>query len=94
LGIARNVHFTGDDAIYVDGGRFVGCTFDGSTLIYSGGELPRFEDCRLNGVGWAFADHALRTVQFLQTLNASPGGPEFLGELFAPGAIIGDVSEA
>jgi hypothetical protein len=90
LGTARNMEFGPGEVVYTDGGHFIGCTFEGTSLVYSGGKHPRFEDCRLNDVGWAFADHALRTVQFLQTINASPGGPEFLGQLFAPGAMIAD----
>ena len=90
MGIARDMQFGPEDVIATDGGNFIECRFEGSTLIYSGGEHPRFENCVLTDIGWAFADHALRTVQFLQTLNGAPGGAEFVGRLFAPGVIIGD----
>ena len=92
VGVARDMNFAAGDVVYADGGHFINCSFDGATLVYSGGEHPRFEDCRFNASGWAFSDAALRTVQFLQFLNASPEGPEFLAELFAPGKVITDGS--
>ena len=87
-GVVRDRSFSESDIIQTDGGHFIGCTFDGSILQYGGGEHPKFEDCTLDEVSWLFNQAALRTIQFLQTINASDGGPAFIADLFKPGNYI------
>jgi hypothetical protein len=80
----------GKEDVQTDGETFVGCIFEGTTLRYGGGPHPRFERCTLTGVNWHFNDAALRTIQFLQGINASDGGPAFIGDLFRPGVYISE----
>ena len=87
-GEARNRVFDNGDVVQTDGGRFFDCDFRLAELRYGGGPLPEFHNCRFGSVSWRFTDQALRTIQFLQTINASPGGPEFLADLFQPGKLL------
>lgn len=63
-----------DETVELDGGEFVGCTFEGCDLVYRGGELPRrveentFRDCR-----WRLEDAAGRTVRFMSALYRGLG---------------------
>ena len=84
----RDRKFNNDFPVETDGGHFIGCTFEGTTLVYGGGEHPKFDECTLEGVNWYFSEGALRTIQFLQLINASPGGPAFVGDLFKPGVYL------
>jgi hypothetical protein len=86
----RDRKFDASTPVRTDGGHFIGCTFESTTLTYGGGEHPKFEQCSLNGVNWHFTGEALRTIQFLQLINASPGGPAFVGELFRPGVLLSE----
>ncbi len=86
----RDRKYDAQTPVDTDGGHFIGCTFEGTTLRYGGGEHPKFEQCTFDGVNWYFTDGALRTIQFLQMINASPGGPAFLGDLFREGAYLSE----
>jgi hypothetical protein len=44
----------------------------------------------MDNVNWHFADSALRTIQLLQVINNSDGGPAMIGQLFQPGAYISE----
>ena len=87
-GVVRDRSFSADDIVLVDDGTFIGCTFTGTTLHYGGGEHPKFEQCTLDNVGWHFTGAGLRTVQFLQVIASSDGGPAFIAHLFKPGNYI------
>ena len=76
--------FGNGEMVETDGNTFNNCRFQGASLVYSGGPHPQFNFCNLENTGWYFKDGALRTIQFLQIINASPGGPNFIGELFQP----------
>ena len=80
--------FTARDSVATDGVRFIDCRFEGANLVYSGGEHPLFERCAFSNASWEFAGAALRTIQLLQAINASPGGNTLVDELFAPGAYL------
>jgi hypothetical protein len=82
--------FDAGAVLKVDGDRFVDCTFKGSTLKYGGGAHPVFLRCTLDGVNWHFTESALRTIQFLQGINSSDSGRVMVGQLFRPGAYIGE----
>jgi uncharacterized protein YjbI with pentapeptide repeats len=69
----------------VDGRTFSDCKFESATLRYCGGAHPIFNNCDFGGANWHFSDGALRTIQLLQQINASPGGDRFLADLFKPG---------
>ena len=83
-----NQTFAAGEEIETDGNGFADCTFNEVALVYQGGEHPRFDRCNFHSCGWMFRGPALRSVQFLQQVNASPGGKEFLADLFLPGKYI------
>lgn len=58
-----------DTTVTVDGKEFERCTFNGATLIYTGGDLPAFTQCTFNNVSLQFADGAANTLQFLGGLH-------------------------
>lgn len=62
-------------AVTVDGVEFKGCTFENSALVYEGGELPVFVDCRFNGVTLKFAEAAQNTLDFLSGLRKGGFSP-------------------
>lgn len=76
--------------VKTDGDTFVDCTFTGCTLRYGGGPHPLFQRCTMTNVNWHFSDAALRTIQFLQVINNSDGGPAMISQLFQPGAYISE----
>jgi hypothetical protein len=82
----RGITFTDRDTVATDGVAFLDCRFERTTLVYSGGEHPRFERCAFSRSTWEFAGAALRTVGLLRAINASPGGDSFIAELMAPAA--------
>ena len=88
----RDRNYTAGETVETDETTFVGCTFESSTLRYSGGQLPSFDNCSFRDVGWYFSDAALRTIQLLQQINNGGGesGNEMIADLFKPGNLIGD----
>lgn len=84
----RDRNFSAGEAVETDGNRFIKCRFEGAQLRYGGGTHPYFEDCAFEESGWYFTDAALRTIQFLQGINGSPGGTEFIADIFKPGNYI------
>ncbi|HEX6377117.1 MAG TPA: hypothetical protein VFZ91_15505 [Allosphingosinicella sp.] len=83
----RNITFTEKDNVPTDGITFLDCVFERANLIYDGGAHPRFERCRFSNASWEFSGAALRTVQLLQVINASPGGGAFVASLLGPSAL-------
>jgi hypothetical protein len=82
----RGLTFTERDTIATDGVTFIDCRFERASLVYSGGEHPRFERCAFSNATWAFAGAALRTVGLLQAINVAPGGDAFVADLLGPAA--------
>jgi hypothetical protein len=60
----------GADRIILDGGTFIECEFNGTTLVYFGGGIPEMDRCRLNGVNFSFEGPAKNTVELLRWLNS------------------------
>jgi hypothetical protein len=88
---------TTSDRTYSDGGTidtdgqtFNNCKFEKAMLRYAGGAHPIFNNCGFGDVGWLFTGPALRTIQFLQQINASDGGTAFMADIFAPGRYFSD----
>jgi hypothetical protein len=61
------------ETVALDGEHFADCEFQGCRLIYSGGKLPSFSDCRFDDCDWKFDDAAARTLAHLK-LVWSVGG--------------------
>jgi hypothetical protein len=82
--------FAAGEEVETDGNSFADCAFNEAILVYRGGDHPKFERSTFHSCGWRFAGAALKTVQFLQQINASPGGQDFLADLFQPGGYLQD----
>jgi hypothetical protein len=65
----------------VDGCHFDGCTFNGTVLVYSGGERPQFSRCTFNSVTWKFEGAAGNTLEFLRGMYKSGFAPVVEGTL-------------
>jgi hypothetical protein len=62
----------GREIVDIDGAEFLQCEFRGTTLRYSGGEVPHIKRCRFFDSRFAMEGPAARTVAFLRAM-ASPG---------------------
>jgi len=68
-----------DGAIYnhetvpLDGERFSSCEFRDCRLVYSGGEPPVFDNCRIEDCEWRMEDAAERTLAFLKAVWGAGG---------------------
>jgi uncharacterized protein YjbI with pentapeptide repeats len=82
--------YSDGETIDIDGNIFTDCRFEQATLRYAGGPHPVFNNCDFSGAGWHFSGAALRTIQLLQQINASPGGPGFVADLFVAGKYFAD----
>lgn len=58
-----------NEVVSVDGKRFVACVFDSCTLLYAGGDVPVFSQCRFIEVSLQFTDSAVDTIKFLSGLR-------------------------
>jgi hypothetical protein len=59
------------ETVLLDGEDFVDCAFQTCKMVYAGGELPTFNDCRFDDCDWKFDDAAARTLaQLKQVWNA------------------------
>jgi hypothetical protein len=54
------------ETVVLDGGAFEGCEFRACRLVYAGGELPSFTDCRFDGCEWKYHEAAARTLTYLK----------------------------
>lgn len=82
--------YSDGETIDTDGQTFDDCQFEKAMLRYAGGAHPKFEKCGFGDTGWLFAGPALRTIQFLQQINASEGGTDFIADIFTPGRYFAD----
>lgn len=58
-----------NETVVVDDKQFVNCDFEGSSLLYDGGALPTFTQCKFDRVSLQFGDAAANTLQFLSKLR-------------------------
>jgi len=78
----------GAEIVDLDGAEFLECKFRGTTLRYSGGEVPRIIGCSFSEARFAVDGPAARTLALLKGM-ASPGSGlqdvvrETFGALFA-----------
>ena len=54
------------ETVVLDGQEFSDCEFRDCRLVYSGGEVPVFADCRFHACEWKVEDAAARTLVFLK----------------------------
>ena len=62
-----------NEALFLDLGNFVRCTFKNCELSYSGGGASDFQDCVFEDCSWTFEHGAARTIDFLATLYRRTG---------------------
>lgn len=69
--------------IDVGGKHFDGCTFSGTTLVYSGGVCPRFTGrCEFDGAKFDFTGEGWEAFAWLRTLRAMTS-PDFIESLLS-----------
>jgi hypothetical protein len=54
--------------IVLDGETYSDCTFTSCRLVYSGGEVPIFENCRFERCEWKHDDASARTLSYLKLM--------------------------
>lgn len=62
----------GDVREVIDGKDYVDCRFEGTQLVYAGGDLPAFTSCTFQNYRMTFEGAALNTVTMLRAM-ADPG---------------------
>jgi hypothetical protein len=78
----------GREVVDIDGAEFLECEFRGTTLRYSGGEVPRIVRCSFFDMRFAVEGAAARTLTLLKGMAASGSGVqqvvrETFGTVFA-----------
>lgn len=56
------------ETVALDGESFSDCEFRACRMVYSGGEPPKFVNCRFDDCDWRFDDAASRTLAHLKVL--------------------------
>jgi hypothetical protein len=64
----------GAEIIDLDGAEFVECKFRGTTLRYSGGEVPRIIGCSFSEARFAVDGAAARTLALLRAMASRGSG--------------------
>jgi len=59
--------------ISLDGGTFVGCTFQNCNLVYSGLLPATFDNCQFAACVWDFGGPAANTLAFMRMLYQAGG---------------------
>jgi hypothetical protein len=54
------------ESVALDGESFERCEFRQCRLVYAGGELPSFTDCRFDACEWKYDEAAARTLGYLK----------------------------
>lgn len=62
-------------SVEVDNTVFENCVFEGASLVFAGGSLPRFVDCQFHNVSLEFTDAAANTLSFLSGLRKGGFAP-------------------
>jgi hypothetical protein len=58
-----------DERIILDGARFLDCTFEGTTLVFFGGQLPEMQNCSFSDVRFSLEGPAGNTLDLLRKLR-------------------------
>jgi hypothetical protein len=61
------------ETLQLDGESYNGCEFRKCRLVYSGGAVPKFTDCRFDGCDWKFEGPAARTLEHLKVVWGAGG---------------------
>lgn len=56
------------ETVALDGEHFSDCQFLGCRMVYRGGEVPVFENCKFDDCDWRFDDAAARTLSYMKLI--------------------------
>jgi hypothetical protein len=56
------------ESVRVDGEVFSNCEFTGCRMVYAGGQVPEFADCRFQDCEWKFDEAASQTLSYLRLM--------------------------
>jgi hypothetical protein len=56
------------ETVALDGEEFSDCEFRSCRLVYSGGPLPKFSNCRFDEIEWKLDDAAQRTLAYMKLM--------------------------
>ena len=56
------------ETVALDGEEFTDCEFRSSRLVYSGGPVPVFRNCRFDDIEWKLDDAAQRTLAYMKLM--------------------------
>ena len=56
------------ETVLLDGQAFSDCEFRESRLVYAGGEVPTFANCRFDACEWKFEEGATNTLAYLKVM--------------------------
>jgi hypothetical protein len=56
------------ESVRVDGQAFSNCEFTGCRMVYAGGKVPEFSDCRFQDCEWKFDEAASQTLSYLRLM--------------------------
>jgi hypothetical protein len=62
-----------DVRVILDNNEFIGCTFEGCTMEYSGTGAVSLVECSFTNVSWVFSGGAEKTLVFLNALYHGMG---------------------
>jgi hypothetical protein len=54
------------ETVQLDGESFEDCEFKACRMVYAGGEVPQFRNCRFDNCDWRFEGAAGRTLEHLK----------------------------
>lgn len=54
------------ETVVLDGQAFEDCEFRGCRMVFRGGELPIFQQCKFDDCDWRFEDAAGRALAFMK----------------------------
>ena len=61
------------ETVTLDGEHFADCEFQDCRLVYGGGAVPSFSNCRFVNCEWRLDDAAARTLEQLKLIWAQGG---------------------
>ncbi len=61
------------ETVALDGEHFADCEFQDCRLVYTGGPVPSFSNCRFVNCEWRLDDAASRTLEQLKLIWAKGG---------------------
>ena len=67
MSVQDQVRFS-HETVRVDGEAFSNCEFTGCRLVYAGGQVPEFSDCRFQDCEWKFDEAASHTLGYLRLM--------------------------